>query len=316
MATRAIPFLDPEGRVRQWFGVSVDISDRKRAELERERTLELWTTTLRSIGDAVIATDTSERVTFMNPVAERLTGWRAAEAIGRPCAEVFQIAEAAAPLHPRPLHAQPLRRRDGAIAWIDHTAAPIRTRDEVVQGSVLVFPRCRRGARRAGPPGAARARHVGARRDGRLPRRARARGPPRGAAAGGLGVHRSRRHRGGPHPPPRGRVRRSVARRARARAGRALPAGSRAPVRRSARDPDRPLGALHRALRRDAAGGGRGRGAPAPPPRAGAPLVPDGAARGQGPDVRRADARVRGLRPAVLRARFSRSPRSWAGARP
>src|SRR5262249_62130593 len=47
--------------------------------------------TLASIGDAVIATDADGRVTFLNAVAERLTGWGQAEAVGRPLGEVFQI---------------------------------------------------------------------------------------------------------------------------------------------------------------------------------------------------------------------------------
>src|SRR5262249_25152914 len=49
METRALPFLDGDGQVREWFGVAVDISARKTAELRTERALELWRTTLRSI---------------------------------------------------------------------------------------------------------------------------------------------------------------------------------------------------------------------------------------------------------------------------
>ena len=47
--------------------------------------------TLESIGDAVIATDINGRVVFLNAVAEHLTGWRAAEAKGRDCREIFNI---------------------------------------------------------------------------------------------------------------------------------------------------------------------------------------------------------------------------------
>ena len=52
---------------------------------------ELYRVTLSSIGDAVIATDNDGRVTFLNPVAQKLTRWDEADARGRPLEEVFQI---------------------------------------------------------------------------------------------------------------------------------------------------------------------------------------------------------------------------------
>jgi PAS domain S-box-containing protein len=67
MAARAVPLFHPDGTVREWFGVTFDVSQRRRAELERERALSSLETTLESIGDAVIATDVSGKITFMNP---------------------------------------------------------------------------------------------------------------------------------------------------------------------------------------------------------------------------------------------------------
>ena len=52
---------------------------------------ERWQTTLASIGDAVIVTDTEGRVNFLNTVAQTLTGWSADEALERPLSEVFRI---------------------------------------------------------------------------------------------------------------------------------------------------------------------------------------------------------------------------------
>lgn len=57
--------------------------------LRREReTLEV---TLKSIGDAVIVTDVAGRVTFLNPVAERITGWPMADARNQPFEKIFHI---------------------------------------------------------------------------------------------------------------------------------------------------------------------------------------------------------------------------------
>src|SRR4030095_11348215 len=88
------PFHGPSGEIREWFGVAFDISERKRAEADREGANDLLTTTLRSIGDAVVATDAAGCVTFMNPIAERLTGWTTSEAAGGPLRRVFPIFNA------------------------------------------------------------------------------------------------------------------------------------------------------------------------------------------------------------------------------
>jgi PAS domain S-box-containing protein len=60
----------------------------------RLRSSEQWLATiLRSIGDAIIATDAQGLITYMNPVAERLTGWEQKEALGRELLEVFRVRE-------------------------------------------------------------------------------------------------------------------------------------------------------------------------------------------------------------------------------
>ena len=109
--------------------------------------------TLASIGDAVIATDTTGRVTFVNAIAEALTGWTEAEARGRPALDVFNIVNETT----RELVESPVDRvlRDGLIAGlanhtvlirkdgtpvpIDDSGAPIRDADARLIGVVLVF---------------------------------------------------------------------------------------------------------------------------------------------------------------------------------
>jgi PAS domain S-box-containing protein len=167
MSARAVPMLHPDGTTREWFGVTFDISDRKRVELrlsealerehaarvDAERAESLWTTTLSSIGDAVIATDTEGRITFMNPIAESLTGWTLGEARQHRLPEVFPIFN----VDTRRPEASPVEkvlaggktvglanhtvlvRRDGSEIPIDDTAAPIRDSAGELLGVVLVF---------------------------------------------------------------------------------------------------------------------------------------------------------------------------------
>jgi PAS domain S-box-containing protein len=66
-------------------------AERKRAEQALRESEQWLSTTLRSIGDAVIATDAKGLVTLMNPVAEDLTGWDQAEAVDKPLEDVFNI---------------------------------------------------------------------------------------------------------------------------------------------------------------------------------------------------------------------------------
>ncbi|HLH54263.1 MAG TPA: PAS domain S-box protein [Verrucomicrobiae bacterium] len=131
----------------------LEASQRGRAEAELQREKELLFTTLQSIRDAVIATDTEGQISFMNAEAERLTGWGSTEANGRALPEVFQIvhAETRQPLE-NPVdkalrtgaivgpanHAQ-LISKSGSGILVDDNAAPIRKADGTISGVVLVF---------------------------------------------------------------------------------------------------------------------------------------------------------------------------------
>ncbi len=109
--------------------------------------------TLNSIGDAVIATDTEARVTLINPVAEQLTGWTQAEAIGLPVDEIFHIINketghlAQIPVMDALTHGTiqglanhtVLIARNGSERDIADSCAPIRGLDNKIVGAVLVF---------------------------------------------------------------------------------------------------------------------------------------------------------------------------------
>ncbi|HKO89819.1 MAG TPA: response regulator, partial [Polyangiaceae bacterium] len=119
-----------------------------RAMRERE---EWFATTLRSIGDAVIATDPRGRITFFNRAAEQLTGWSAQEATARPIDEVFatldeQSLRARRPVLERGLRASGssdipsqawLVRKDGSRLPIDDSVGPIGQGGAL--GTVVVF---------------------------------------------------------------------------------------------------------------------------------------------------------------------------------
>ncbi len=124
-----------------------------RAERDARRSRESLQTTLWSIGDAVISTDASGRVNFMNPVAERLTGWPLADARGRPLAEVFRIVNETTRETVESPADKVLRdgeivglanhtvllARDGREVPIDDSGAPIRDERGRTSGVVLVF---------------------------------------------------------------------------------------------------------------------------------------------------------------------------------
>jgi len=139
--------------VQTLISVVRNSTNRKRAQDALRQSERRWATTLASIGDAVIATDTEARITYMNAIAEDLTGWTMAEALERPVGEVFNIVDEYSRQEvPNPVaralkdgvivslaNHTVLLRRDGREIPIDDSGAPIREQEGKITGVVLVF---------------------------------------------------------------------------------------------------------------------------------------------------------------------------------
>jgi diguanylate cyclase (GGDEF)-like protein/PAS domain S-box-containing protein len=140
------------GAPRLMVGTNWDITERQLLTEELFHEKERLHITLQSIGDAVISTDTESRITFMNTVAEELTGWKAEEAAGKPLGVIFKIInEATGESAESPVAAclagdVVKTSREGLVMLsrkgrrdIRNTAAPVRTKSGAIVGVVLIF---------------------------------------------------------------------------------------------------------------------------------------------------------------------------------
>ncbi|MGI2169688.1 EAL domain-containing protein [Shewanella sp. MF05960] len=131
----------------------VDVSEVKHAKQALYSEKERLRVTLNSIGDAVIATDTKGLITFMNPIAERMTGWRIKDALHQKIENVMQLRDANTrhtllnPLYialreqrivAMALNSQ-LTARGGQVFAVEDSAAPIRNENGEVIGAIMVF---------------------------------------------------------------------------------------------------------------------------------------------------------------------------------
>ena len=133
--------------------VTASKTDLEQAQVSLRESEQRWATTLASIGDAVIATDTSGKIAFMNDKAEELTGWNLSEASQKPVKEIFNIVnektrlEAENPID-RVLsegivvglaNHTVLIQKNGDAVPIDDSGAPIKDKDGKTTGVVLIF---------------------------------------------------------------------------------------------------------------------------------------------------------------------------------
>jgi PAS domain S-box-containing protein len=135
------------------IALQAEVSAREQAEKALQHERDLLAVTLASISDAVIATDAATALTFLNPVAETLTGWPAREASGRYITEIFRIIDEQTrqvvenPIDKALREGRAVRvanhtvlvARDGKEIPVANGGAPIRDKHGHVQGAVMVF---------------------------------------------------------------------------------------------------------------------------------------------------------------------------------
>jgi diguanylate cyclase (GGDEF)-like protein/PAS domain S-box-containing protein len=154
-----VPIKDATGEIRHFVGFQEDLTETRQKALERIavdealfREREQAQVTLNSIADAVICSDLAMNITFLNRVAERLTGWPRQEAIGRPMSEILHIVDGATRKTIDPMRSAPgqdnpaqpsnsmlIRRGDEFHIPIENSAARIHDVDGRPAGSVIVL---------------------------------------------------------------------------------------------------------------------------------------------------------------------------------
>ena len=131
----------------------LDVSRLKAQEIRLAAEKDLLGNTLRCVADAVMCTDVRGCVTFLNPAAERFTGWESREAIDRPAGEIFALVEEDTGKTPMDIVGQCLRSgqavtrehgifllsRSGNAYDIGFSIAPVKAANDAISGTVILF---------------------------------------------------------------------------------------------------------------------------------------------------------------------------------
>jgi len=153
VSAKAHTICDQNNMPERTLGMIWDITERKRQEMQMFEQKELAEVTLSSIGDGVITTDERGRITFLNRIAEQMTGWTTRAARGVDVGDVMTLVDEATgqPFENVAHKCLRLRQavgissrsqlvtREGRRIAVDDSAAPIWSRDGEVLGTVAVF---------------------------------------------------------------------------------------------------------------------------------------------------------------------------------
>ncbi|MGK3141580.1 diguanylate cyclase [Pantoea sp. C2G6] len=152
--TQANRLLSKEGRIERMLGICQDITPLRNLNEALFQEKERMAITLDSIGEAVISTDEEMRVAFMNPVAEKMSGWSQAQAAGKPLSELLHITQGRngpqmenlllcqlPPEKVTPDLAEDLvlHTPDGGHIDIHYSITPLRSEAGLEQGAVMVI---------------------------------------------------------------------------------------------------------------------------------------------------------------------------------
>lgn len=154
LRTQARRFFSQDGRIERMLGICQDVTHLRNLNDALFQEKERMAIMLDSIGEAVISTDSEMRVTFMNPVAEQMSGWQQEAAAGKPLSELLHITHGrhGSPVENLLLCSLPVEKitpdlddelvlhaADGRVVEIHYSITPLRTLEGEETGAVMVI---------------------------------------------------------------------------------------------------------------------------------------------------------------------------------